>query len=416
MKMNSIKMWASLVALVALVFVVTALPSVSAFVASVDNVAVDGTGGYQFDGKTAAVTAGQTIPIKVIFTSSGDAEEVRVVARLIGEHTADAKTDVFDVFSGSQYSKSLTLKLPSDLDENLHENYKIEVTIEGRNSDGVFVVAAQRLVNLEIQRQSNLLEILSIQADDSVETSGVLAVDVVVKNRGTQEADDTFVTVSIPELGISKSGFIGDLSPVDQGGDVSEKDDTVQGRIFLNIPQNVREGLYVVEVDAHNADSSTIATTKVFVSGATGKSQVIASSQSKSFALGETVSYSLTLVNSGNSLRIYQLVIADADSGLNVNADESVVVVPAGSSKTVKFDVSSSNSGTHNFIVNVLADGQIVDTTSFTANVEGRAVAGSAAVLLTVVLAIIFVVLLVVLIVLLTRKPDRKEEFGESYY
>ena len=33
-----------------------------------------------------------------------------------------------------------------------------------------------------------------------------------------------------------------------------------------------------------------------------------------------------------------------------------------------------------------------------------------------IILAIIFVVLLIVLIVLLTRKPEKAEEFEESYY
>jgi preprotein translocase subunit SecG len=45
---------------------------------------------------------------------------------------------------------------------------------------------------------------------------------------------------------------------------------------------------------------------------------------------------------------------------------------------------------------------------------EGKAV--NPIVVLTVVLAIIFLVLLVVLIVLIGRKPQKSEEYGESYY
>jgi preprotein translocase subunit SecG len=67
-----------------------------------------------------------------------------------------------------------------------------------------------------------------------------------------------------------------------------------------------------------------------------------------------------------------------------------------------------------------LSNGDLVESKEFAANVEGTSLntgfSGNTAVVLTVVLAIIFVVLLVVLIVLLTRKPQKTQEFGESYY
>ena len=96
--------------------------------------------------------------------------------------------------------------------------------------------------------------------------------------------------------------------------------------------------------------------------------------------------------------------------------DEPVIAVPAGNSKAIKYDVSAAKAGTYTFTANIYSSGNLVKTETFTANVQGTGIAGNATVLLTVVLAIIFVVLLVVLIVLLTRKPEKKEDFGESYY
>jgi preprotein translocase subunit SecG len=58
---------------------------------------------------------------------------------------------------------------------------------------------------------------------------------------------------------------------------------------------------------------------------------------------------------------------------------------------------------------------ELVDKVIMNSIVTGPGFAGNVAVL-TLVLAIIFVVLLVVLIVLLTRKPEKVEEFEESYY
>jgi preprotein translocase subunit SecG len=99
------------------------------------------------------------------------------------------------------------------------------------------------------------------------------------------------------------------------------------------------------------------------------------------------------------------------------------VVVPAGTSRTVEFLVDSDTRDEYTFNVDVLSDGgALIDSKTFSANVvEGKGtgstgVQANTTVLLTVILAIIFVVLLVVLIVLLTRKPESKEEYGESYY
>ena len=106
------------------------------------------------------------------------------------------------------------------------------------------------------------------------------------------------------------------------------------------------------------------------------------------------------------------------DTGLTVDLEDSVVVVPAGSSKSVKVNARSNKNGEYNFKVSALgANNVVVGEQDFTANVEGRAaVGGNAAVVLTIILAIVFVVLLVVLIVLLTRKPAKSDELGESYY
>jgi preprotein translocase subunit SecG len=72
------------------------------------------------------------------------------------------------------------------------------------------------------------------------------------------------------------------------------------------------------------------------------------------------------------------------------------------------------------FRVNVLSGNVIVGTVEFdnASITTGTTDNGQAAgvVILTVILVIIFVVLLIVLIVLLTRKPDREDELGESYY
>jgi len=59
-------------------------------------------------------------------------------------------------------------------------------------------------------------------------------------------------------------------------------------------------------------------------------------------------------------------------------------------------------------------NGELLYVVNMTKSVDSGS--SSPIVALTVILAIIFVVLLVVLIVLMGKKPEKSEEFGESYY
>jgi hypothetical protein len=395
--------------IVAIFAIVAILPGVTAqsggFV-SIDDLTVDGI--QHYDGETAGVFAGDVIPVRVTFTADEHEEDVRVVARILGERGLSEVTERFDVIEGSRYSRLLTIGLPYDLDDNLNEPFTLKVTIESNSREGDSIE-----VFLEVQRSSYELEILSVEMDEEVRAGDNLVVDAVLKNRGSHEAEDTFVIVKVPELGLSKREFLGDLSSIDE--DDPEKFDSEQGRIFLRIPRDAAAGVYTVEVEAFNDDSRVVVDRRIVVLGASDESTVISSTTSKKFAVGEVKSYTLTLVNAGDRIKIYELVL-EAANGLTIDFDESVVAVPAGTSRTVKFDVTGTEDGTFNFAVDVISDGELVKKQNYVAMVEGRSIGGDSAVLLTVVLAIVFVVLLVVLIVLLTRKPEKSEEFGESYY
>ena len=121
----------------------------------------------------------------------------------------------------------------------------------------------------------------------------------------------------------------------------------------------------------------------------------------------------LPIADITNDVVVYRL-IPESSNAVTVSVSESLVAVPAGSSKTVMVSADSNVAGTQTYAVNVFsADGALLDRVQFTTS-EGNGTT-SPIVVLTVILAIIFIVLLVVLIVLIGKKPE-KEEFGESYY
>ncbi len=414
--MTSLKGLAFLVAVFA--FAILAVANVSAMefgqITSVEVNDVEALGG-QID---FAAFAGERLPVRVVFKASDDfpngidsVNDVRVKAWIVGDREFFSSSDRFVVDEGKTYSRYVTLQVPFDLDPT--EDLEFKISVESKNEG----VLDETFVSLGAQRESYLVEVLDVDMDSQVKAGETLVLDVVLKNRGREEAEDTFIRASIPALGITDKSFFGDLSSEDQSD--PDKFDSEERRVLLKIPSNVPAGVYDVEIEAYNADSATTITRKLSVVSAGDDSIFVSPSRAKTFGTGETGSYSLTMVNPGNRIAIYQFVV-DSPTGLNVEASEPITVVPAGSSKTVTFDVTSDKENEYAFTVNVHSDGQLVTSEQFKATVEGKGtsaiVSGNSTVLLTVILAIVFIVLLVVLIVLLTRKPEKAEEFGESYY
>ena len=122
----------------------------------------------------------------------------------------------------------------------------------------------------------------------------------------------------------------------------------------------------------------------------------------------------MLIVNPTNDVVVYRLV-PESTNAVAVSVSESLVAVPAGSSKTVTVTADANVAGTQTYAVDVFsADGALVERVNFATTEDGGVT--SPIVVLTVILAIIFIVLLVVLIVLIGKKPEKSEEFGESYY
>ena len=391
-------------------FVLAALcaSSVSAF-GSITGVEIDGLEvlGSSID---LANFAGQTVPIRVIFNANGDAEDVRVKAWISGESDNIYTSRRIDVLSGRTYTETVLLDMPSSLDE-LDEDRKLNVMVESRQ-DGT---ADWETIEFTVQRESYTMEILSVDMNSEVKAGEALTIDVVVKNRGRQLAEDTFVTVSVPELGLESKAYYGDLSAQDESH--PDRDDAVEKRAYLKVPSDTTAGLYTVLIEAFNDDSIVRTEKRVYVTGAEDDTQVVFSQTSKTFAAGAEATYTVTIVNKGNEIRVFDLSV-DAPAGLNVDVSDPIVVVPAGSSRTVTLDATASKEDVYAFTASVYSDSELVASKTMTASVEGKdnaSIGGNSTVLLTVVLAIIFIVLLVVLIVLLTRKPETSEE-SESYY
>jgi len=344
-------------------------------------------------GNEISVIAGETITIKVYFEADENDSDVTVEAEIEGEKiNTDAITSPFDVEQGKDYRKVLTIKVPYELKDDLSTEVTLNIEIDGKEHKTELTE-----IILNVQRPSYNADIKSVTVSNSVEAGETFPVDIVLKNVGYNDLEDVYVTASISALGIEKTSYFGDLVSLECDGHHCDDDetDTASGRLNFKLPYDVESGIYALEVEVTNDDTTTSVVKQIVVKNDLEKT-VIKSGDD------------LIIVNPTDKVKVYSIVVESPAS-----SSDSVVVVPAGSSKTVT--ITPNAEGEYNFSVSVFSGEELVSTIAFSGSEEQTSVT-SPIVMLTVILAIIFLVLLIVLIVLITKKPEKTEEFGESYY
>ncbi|NPE26462.1 hypothetical protein HNV12_00470 [Methanococcoides sp. SA1] len=361
--------------------------------------------GVALNTNTMAGDVSSTVPVRVTFEATDNVSDVRVEVSMDGfRDDVEAETSRFDIVDGNTYTKLLSLRLPSDADA-LNEEYtlKVEITHDGSNAYEEYTVS--------MQRESYTFEVKSVDYSSRVNSGEVFPVSVVVKNTGFNRMDDTYVVVSIPALGVSTRGYVGDLVPTECcDDDCEDEEDSLYRTVYLQIPSNAASGVYDLEVEVYNDDAEF--TTKELISvGDSVSTMVLASVKSQDLNAGETVTYDMIIVNSADDVKVFNMNSVSGDV-LSVSVP-SVITVGPDSSETVSVAVTAASDaeiGTYTFSVDV--DGE---QTVFGANVVGGSVSASV-VALTVILVIVFVVLLAVLVVLLTKKEKPIDEVETSYY
>jgi hypothetical protein len=366
--------------------------------------------GTEFNGVTLnefstvmAGDVGDVVPVRVVFDAGEDMTDVKVKVYMEGHRDdVSAYTSRFDIEDGVTYTKLLSLRLPSD-SKVLSEDYTLYVEIVSKND------RSEVDYSVRMQRESYTFEVLSVDYSSRVSAGDVIPVSVVMKNNGYNRMDDVYVVVSIPALGVSSRGYVGDLIPI-ESGDEDHEEDSREEIVYLRIPENVISGVYDLVVEVYNEDADFVATKLISVSDSASIT-VLAAVKNKDLNAGETATYELVVVNSADDIKVFNIRSVSGDV-LSVSVP-SVVTVGPDSSEIISINVAAASDadiGTYTFSVDV--DGEQV---VFGANVVGTGVSTSV-VALTVILVIIFIVLLAVLIVLLTRKEKPIEEVETSYY
>lgn len=208
--------------------------------------------------------AGEMVPVRVWFTADTDQEDVGIEVEFRGyDKTESVSQDFGSVEAGTEYhSKIFKLKIPNDVDEKSEET-TLYVTISSRERDS----SVTKTYSLKLQRESDELNVLSVDYSSQVSAGDIIPISVVVKNSGYRFAPDNYVVVSIPSLSISTRGYIGDLDSIENYDHDNHEEDSIQNTVYLKIPADAQTSVYELEVAVYNDDTETVVTKLISVEG-----------------------------------------------------------------------------------------------------------------------------------------------------
>lgn len=359
-----------------------------------------------------AAAPGEIVPVTVSFrANASDYVSVKVEISS-GNEEYSVSTKKFDVLEDTVYTTGvMNLKIPTRIDD-LSKDVRLNIYVR---SDNISNDEYWRNYTIRIQRESYKLQVLSVDYDLDANAGSTVPVMVVVKNTGFRDNDNVYLTVAVPELGISAKTYLDELTALKDCDNCCDSRVSISKILNLNIPSNAKEGVYDLVVTVWNEDTKTVEKGIIKIGKSSSSTPgTVATNKEQDLKAGETNSYDLVIVNSDNSVKVYTLSVV-SNSNLDVTVPSTVIVNPQ-SASTVKVDVKVKNgaeAGRHTF--GVLVNGE---QTTFVANVNKKGTSASSAgvIALTVLLAIIFVALLVLLIVLLFQREKKVEEVETSYY
>jgi len=189
-----------------------------------------------------------------------------------------------------------------DLDD-LVEDLTLDIKISAKGEGSV-----EESYDMTVQRETYSLDILSVEVADHVGAGGTIAVDVVVQNYGQERLDNVYVKASIPELGVSRKVYAGDLSPYEEE-EYDDIRDSVNKRVYLTLPRNAMPGTYEMEVEVYNYDAFTSVVREVVVEEL--ETGVLATKTSRTIAPGEETTFDVVLVNPNERMVLYTLTPED---------------------------------------------------------------------------------------------------------
>ncbi len=375
---------------------------------------------------------GEELEIDVCVKALAEVQDAQIEADIYGYRYSTREqgkvsdiTNTFDLDEGDNDCFMLNLEVPTKMDVDY---YKLRIRVADR--DGVSFSKDFQL-HIEGADSSAAIEIRDFSLDPEEVIAGrAFTAMVKVRNIGDNDLDDLKVTVSVPELNIKTSEYMDEIE--------SDESKTFE-ELLLRIPECAKAGNYDVEilVEFDEYEETSVATsitvksgdmcgtgTGTGTSGTSGEDKTIVTvPSSQELSQGTSIAYPIMIQNNLGTSKTYTLTVSGASGWATTRIDpSSVVIVPAGQSKTVYMYVSANSnaepgdkimtltvdSGTESKQIPLVA--KIGKGTSSTANWSGLRNG------LEVGLVVLVIILIVIgLIIAFNKMRDNKKE-SEPYY
>lgn len=375
---------------------------------------------------------GDIIDIEVRLTSLENLSDVEVMGMISGYefNRYDPMTDtssIFDMESDVRYKKSLSIRIPIEVDE---DNYKLRIIISDRYST---IGTYDYNLKLDSPRHGFQIEDVVFSPGNVVEAGRALLTTVRIENKGERDEDSVKVSVTIPELGISASDFI---------DEIEYEDSETSEEMYMRIPvcteagdynavievryNELREALYenavitvidgeACEMDVSGDDDDESTPKTVIALGATDQEV----EKGKAGAL-----YPLTITNVGSNAKAYTVTVEGTEDFASVQINPISTFILDGEDSQAVFIYLTANDdareGQHIFTITVKSGDEVLKQIPLTASISGEAAdEPKSEVSLRNTLEIGLVVLVVILIILgiilgISKIKKDDEDFGDE--
>ena len=368
------------------------------------------------DVDTLQVLNGETLEVSMRFSALENVEDARLNIFIEGyEHASILEsTEIFNLVEGKTYVKTLSINLPTDMDNQ--QDYKLRIV--GAN-DLSGITYKEYVLYIDTQRHRVDVLDLTMTPSSGVEPGQNIIANVRMKNRGQMEQDSVRVNVAVPALGVSESSYVSNLN----SNEVATSDD-----MLLFIPEDAEPKTYNVVVTLSYDDGYT-ATTEEFVLNVVAPSipeegsLLVSFKNNVNLVAGEENTLKIVVANPTSESKPISLAhIDNVWSDVEVSptlsmvqagghAEFTVTVVPKKSvngEKEMNFVIKEGAETVKEFAINTYVEGEEKSSISWLT------------ITLIVLLTLALVILLALVVTIARRKSDEEEDkepsSEEEYY
>lgn len=326
--------------------------AVSAVNLQISSVDINGRTIQSTDTSTTAndYSRGQALDINVCVLALADVQNAQIRAFIPGYDYATNEpskisdmTDTFNLKQGHEECFDMSLQVPTLIDVDY---FKLRVTADDR--DGESVLENYQLYLTGISKK-NAIEIKDFSLDPQEVIAGrAFTGKIEIHNLADITVNDLKLTMSIPELNIKVSEYMDSID--------SDKTKTFE-ELLLRIPECTKPGNYDVEMivdfnsfsETQSAGSISVTAGDTCATAATPTAPVqdntiVSVPNLQEVTQGTSVVYPVVINNAGSASQTYTLSVTGASTWSTTRIDpSSVLVVPAGQSKTAYVYVGTNN-------------------------------------------------------------------------